>query len=171
MSDLDSIWQGLLDKDDRTSPAEYPEMVLITRDELANILEEAKAIRVSVKKMRKSDNRADYFVAIEVGGREVTPHVFTEEYKAAYHVALYDWLLNGREKPKLMAFGPAEWPAMPAAEVVVDARLASGIALLRTALVDIRRDGEEPSHPCGPQTYNHFGRIADEALAALDRIR
>jgi hypothetical protein len=31
-------WQALLDKDDRTSPEEYPEMVLITREEVAALL-------------------------------------------------------------------------------------------------------------------------------------
>lgn len=31
---FDEIWQGLLDKDDRNSPEEYPDMVLITQDEL-----------------------------------------------------------------------------------------------------------------------------------------
>jgi len=30
-------WQALLDKDDRTSPAEYPDMVLVTREELRQI--------------------------------------------------------------------------------------------------------------------------------------
>lgn len=29
----DEAWQDLLDKDDRTSPAEYPNMALITRNE------------------------------------------------------------------------------------------------------------------------------------------
>lgn len=31
---LDAVWQALVEKDDRTSPEEYPDMVLITRDEL-----------------------------------------------------------------------------------------------------------------------------------------
>lgn len=31
----DEAWQDLLDKDDRTAPAEYPEMCLITHAELA----------------------------------------------------------------------------------------------------------------------------------------
>lgn len=34
-------WQELLDKDDRTSPEEYPEMALITRDELAEFMARA----------------------------------------------------------------------------------------------------------------------------------
>lgn len=33
-----SIWQDLCDKDDRTSPEEYPDMCLITRDELEALL-------------------------------------------------------------------------------------------------------------------------------------
>jgi hypothetical protein len=50
------------------------------------------AAPIVFKKIDLCDNRADYFVCIRVGDREVTPHVFR---KAAYHVALYDWLLNG----------------------------------------------------------------------------
>jgi hypothetical protein len=72
---------------------------------------------VSIKKMRKSGDEADYFVSIRVGDRDVTPHRFTEEYKAAYHVALYDWLLNGGDEPDLMAFGPEDWPAVKMIEV------------------------------------------------------
>lgn len=67
---------------------------------------------VSVKPMALSDGRTDYFVSIKVGERDVTPHVFREEYKAAYHVALYDWLLNGvGEEPCPVDFGPDDWPA------------------------------------------------------------
>lgn len=66
---------------------------------------------VSVKTYRKSGDAADYFVSIAVGDREVTPHVFSERFKAEYHVALYDWLLNGAPKPDLMAFNPGDWPA------------------------------------------------------------
>jgi hypothetical protein len=35
---LEECWQALLDKDDRTSPAEYPDMCLITRAELAAVM-------------------------------------------------------------------------------------------------------------------------------------
>lgn len=60
---------------------------------------------VSLLPMRLSDGRCDYFVLIKVGDREVTPHVFREKYKADYHIALYDWLLNGgREEPDVMDF-------------------------------------------------------------------
>jgi len=40
---IEEAWQSLLDKDDRTSPEEYPEMCLITRGELAEILDAALA--------------------------------------------------------------------------------------------------------------------------------
>jgi hypothetical protein len=128
------------------------------------------AIKVCVKRMRKSDDNADYFVAINVDGREVTPHVFSEEFKAAYHVALYNWVLNGTEKPKLMAFAPNEWPAQPSAEVTVDAKLLQEVAILRAALETIRKDGEAESHPCGPQIYNHFGDVANNALLAAKGV-
>ena len=38
---VDAEWQTLLEKDDRTSPAEYPEMCLLTRTELAGAMSEA----------------------------------------------------------------------------------------------------------------------------------
>jgi hypothetical protein len=67
---------------------------------------------VSIVPMALSDGRTDYFVSIKVGERVVTPHVFREEFKAAYHVALYDWLLNGAgEEPDCIEFGPDDWPA------------------------------------------------------------
>jgi hypothetical protein len=69
------------------------------------------APNVSVQTMILSDGRADHYVSIRVGDRQVHPHVFREEFKAAYHVALYEWLLNGGLKPDLMAFGKGEWPA------------------------------------------------------------
>lgn len=37
----DKEWQDLLEKDDRTSPVEYPEMALITRAELGGAMSEA----------------------------------------------------------------------------------------------------------------------------------
>lgn len=40
--DAKRAWQELLDKDDRTSPAEYPEMCLITFDELRDFMMHAK---------------------------------------------------------------------------------------------------------------------------------
>lgn len=70
---------------------------------------------VTIQSMKLSDGRTDYYVSIRVCGREVTPHVYREEYKAAYHVALYNWLLNGGEKPDLMAFNPDDFPAQPVA--------------------------------------------------------
>ncbi len=36
---IDAIWQSLLDKDDRTSPEEYPDMALITQSEIVEIIE------------------------------------------------------------------------------------------------------------------------------------
>lgn len=72
----------------------------------------AERARVSIEPMQLSDGRTDYYVAIRVGSKFVTPHVFREEYKAAYHVALYDWLLNGTgEEHCCVDFGPEDYPA------------------------------------------------------------
>lgn len=37
------LWQNLMEKDDRNSPAEYPEMCLITFEEFAGYIEAAIA--------------------------------------------------------------------------------------------------------------------------------
>lgn len=37
------LWQDLMEKDDRNSPAEYPEMCLITFEEFAGYIEAAVA--------------------------------------------------------------------------------------------------------------------------------
>jgi hypothetical protein len=72
-----------------------------------------EAADCSVQVMQTSAG-ADYFVAVKVGDRELTPYVFKERYKAEYETAMYRWLLNGAEKPDLMAYGPDGWPETPA---------------------------------------------------------
>ena len=71
----------------------------------------APAARVFVQEMRLSDGRSDFYVAIKCEDREVTPHMFQERFKAEYHVALYDWLLNGGEEPCVIDFNENDWPA------------------------------------------------------------
>jgi hypothetical protein len=96
--------------------------------------------QVSLKRMGLSDGRTDYFVMIKVGDREVSPHVFRDEYKAAYHVALYDWLLTGRgEKPEIVAFGPHDWPARP-----VDPAQPSGMREALQECIDVLALVEHP---------------------------
>jgi hypothetical protein len=74
----------------------------------------AGEVVVSVKPMALSDNRTDYFVAIIVGDREITPHVFREQYKAEYEVASFKWLFFGGEEPDLMAYNEDSWPGKDA---------------------------------------------------------
>jgi predicted RNase H-like nuclease (RuvC/YqgF family) len=42
MSTIEQLWQDLIDKDDRNSPEEHPDMALITFDEFANYLRAAE---------------------------------------------------------------------------------------------------------------------------------
>lgn len=79
----------------------------------STVPEAGKAVDVSVQTMRLSDGRSDYFVAFKCGGREVTPHVFRERYKAEYHVALYKWLFGQEDKePNVVEFSADDWPAL-----------------------------------------------------------
>lgn len=41
---VESLWQEILEKDDRTSPAEYPEMALITFEEFRDALSAPKPL-------------------------------------------------------------------------------------------------------------------------------
>jgi hypothetical protein len=47
---VQAAWQDLLDKDDRTSPEEYPEMALITFEELLAIVRETVERRMEEAK-------------------------------------------------------------------------------------------------------------------------
>lgn len=114
---------------------------------------------VSVKTMRLSDGRADYFVSIKVGKREVTPHVFREEYKAAYHVALYSWLLNGTPKPNLMAFDEGDWPAQ-ATEIIPD---------VEAEIASVVQSVNEWDDRTSPDEYPEHLLITSEELADILR--
>jgi hypothetical protein len=60
---LDQSWETLLNQDDRTSPPEYPDMCLITRDELQQFLNSAqftwheqKRHGISIEELRELDS-------------------------------------------------------------------------------------------------------------------
>lgn len=60
---LEQSWQVLLDKDDRTSPEEYPDMCLITRTELSEFLvdasfkwKERRSHGISIEESRELDS-------------------------------------------------------------------------------------------------------------------
>lgn len=39
---IETLWKDLIEKNDRTSPAEYPDMVLITKEEFSEALRNAR---------------------------------------------------------------------------------------------------------------------------------
>lgn len=43
---VDEAWQNLLDKDDRTSPLDYPDMCMITKKELADAMKSMLGVTV-----------------------------------------------------------------------------------------------------------------------------
>lgn len=64
--EIGEIWQELLDKDDRTSPPEYPTMVMISFDELADYLDARPILRSPPDKGHDLSCAADFFDDIEV---------------------------------------------------------------------------------------------------------
>ncbi|MBY3157212.1 hypothetical protein HFO56_33345 [Rhizobium laguerreae] len=95
---------------------------------------------VAVQTMRLSDGRSDHYVSIKVGDRQVHPHVFRDEYKAAYHVALYDWLLNDGTEPDLLAFDDGDWPAQTTVLVGAD---PAEIKVLQDRVVELEEKLDE----------------------------
>lgn len=73
-------------------------------------------VKITVKTMALSDGRSDYFVAIIVGDREVTPYASRHQYQMEYEAASLRWLLLGGKKPDLMAYSPNGWPGKPVEE-------------------------------------------------------
>ncbi|MER9680820.1 hypothetical protein NKJ23_16010 [Mesorhizobium sp. M0184] len=140
----------------------------------------AAPVAVSIKPMRLSDGQCDYFVSFEHGGREVTPHVFRDRFKAEYHVALYRWLFGQGDEPDIMEFDKDEWPARTYTEEENQAFAAVEAAneQLRTTIdemwaqFDRLRDATN-RRKCG-QAFMVGGRsvapwgIVDHAISALD---
>lgn len=54
------LWQDILEKDDRTSPEEYPDMGLITYDEFAENLRYFAAHRLSTSLLNPSEEVVDW---------------------------------------------------------------------------------------------------------------
>ncbi|WP_287177929.1 hypothetical protein [Mesorhizobium sp.] len=57
-----------------------------------------------VMTMQHSSGAPDHYVSIEVGDRQITPHMFKTKGRAEYEVAEWNWLLNGVEKPYILDF-------------------------------------------------------------------
>lgn len=58
-----------------------------------------------VREMRTSKG-SEFFVVVRCNGRELTPHMYTERWKAEYDVASWQHLLCGAPEPDLLAYGP-----------------------------------------------------------------
>jgi hypothetical protein len=60
-------------------------------------------INISIKTMKLSGDREEYFVHIEKNGREMTPYKFGHGYRnrAEYHADLFKHVLLGHPEPDL----------------------------------------------------------------------
>ena len=68
------------------------------------------SILVDVQRMNTTRG-PDFFVRFRCGGREVTPYVFRERYKAEYEAAHFAWIFGLRpDKPDLMAYDETTHP-------------------------------------------------------------
>jgi hypothetical protein len=88
---LESAWDELVNKDDRTSPPEYPDMCLITREELAQfmILSGEPLIEV-ITDLRDKMDTANALLHCECGSR-VDGHGMGDGHSpvSMYHYAYY----------------------------------------------------------------------------------
>jgi hypothetical protein len=141
-----SLGRGDLDEEARVKGAieAYKRQAFaFTLSPASNIREDVPVASVSpsisVQTMRLSDGRSDHYVSIKVGDRQVHPHVFGSEFKAAFHVALYEWLLNGGQKPDLLAFDENEWPAQTSELVGAD---PADIQALEKRVAELQRELE-----------------------------
>lgn len=71
---FDELWQELVEKDDRTSPAEYPDMALITREELRRAFAaglaqgeaERAALREALKQVEREADRLSEMASLGI---------------------------------------------------------------------------------------------------------
>ncbi len=82
--DVERLWQELIEKDDRTSPAEYPDMALITFDEFRALLatprpagDEGTAAYVPFALVEKVENRIAYRIALGSTPRAIAEDVLS----------------------------------------------------------------------------------------------
>lgn len=129
-----------------------------TDNDILDIIESVEpdpAPVVNTKTYKKSGDRADYCVSITVGDREVTPHVFVEQYKADWHTALYRWLFGQGDKPGYLDWGPDDWPAVEQDHSSANAKLQAHARAMSEALLKVR--------PLGGSEM--FSKVGEEYLA------
>jgi hypothetical protein len=102
---IDAIWQELTEKDDRTSPAEYPDLVLITKDELAALLTLPEAAPVM---------EAVAWIVVDQNGFVAVPEEHVEAVRAMFQGDPVE--VNGRALKKAARFY-ASPPIQPAIQM------------------------------------------------------
>ena len=80
-------WQDLLDKSDRTSPEEYPDMALITREELFDYMNSAAPLRTQPKDAEPSEAVVEAVARAIHEGRSTIPWDVTSQQDTAYRDA------------------------------------------------------------------------------------
>ena len=152
---IERFWQSLLDKDDRNSPEEYPDMAMLTFDEFAGYIREVadphaaqiaaltEALAVAQQRIAELENSLDWFADNKGDGAQVE----------AYAV------LEGR---------------------INDGRLAAQISIMRHALAELGKEAWQrcPSTHCersqecrSPNECSAVGKhLAQRALDAAFRI-
>lgn len=121
---LDRIWSELVEKDDRTSPTEYPDMVLITREELAHYLaatrtresEEPVAVKIDREALRKRIENDPDEGEIGAGFEMFTPEAVAALERLAF-AALPRWAQD-----ELTALRAAPHPSPVSEEVTETVR-------------------------------------------------
>lgn len=124
---------------------------------------------VRVKTMHLSDGHCDYFVSIKVGDREITPFVFKEEYKAAYEVAVFDWLLNGAEEPRLLDYGPGSFPEYERTRPVTAVETGGADNVLLSAVKALlKNDGGPGAAQYEAHEFAKARKACQEAISAIE---
>lgn len=152
--DVAGAWQDLLDKDDRTSPAEYPEMALITREELADCMASASPTPDRQEPVQGALGLAVRILDINLGGATAT---FDEMGLSAVRSA---W-----ETVKAALMAAQHSPAEPAARSSSDG-----------ADLDPNQSGrvKELEAAPDPAIFDVVGETRDDVIAEnlpLDRAR
>jgi hypothetical protein len=148
---IERVWQDLLDKDDRTSPEEYPDMVLITREELASA---AEALAVAgcaspCREWKAEAEKTQEALRLElepVGGvwsladvaRQLRRHLFT-------HLSWADWFEKNPKDPTAKDVGDARFHRK--VEAAYRSMIVAVEAQLSPAELRIARSERPPAQP------------------------
>ena len=165
MAVAQGFWLDLCEKDDRTSPEEYPDMCLITQDELTQMLSYVRAL----SSPQPAEGEVERVAGVDTtGALTCSPEIAEAARKAlvAWHALPEDQ--RSEDRPWIMGFNSGWEAATEASSVSPVAESARQKAIEAAAEIEMNREGT-PYARTQEEFYADAAEMVEAILAALAR--